>query len=1112
MTQTAPSASQSSVTTKGQVPALSPRWGVVAALTTTVLLGLAETDRLSSQIVAPLDQRPHSFDSVTGVAVLVGFNPVDTAADWAAGLGADPAWLLWLGIHTGLDLVLVVLWGLVWWREYGRGTDAPLREALRSLRLPRATWRRVVLLGVIGVALDLLEDLLVLGQVGARAVAGPPAEPPLAWGTVTAVVTLAKWLALLGFVGAGAMWLVKDSESEAARTTLRRGWRALVHQRLSLLVLAPLAGLALVPRGDISDQVPDVQRAWADSLTGLGEAVLAGVVLLAVSLGLFVLGRLRSDHVYRLVAEFGRRTPHQPGAVPPPLGRVLSWVRARTRGADEPAPAGAVVGLPGAVSRPRASLWLWLVWPGVLVLLGAGLAVTGHGAVIWWRLLLFCLPAVLIGTVSAGLRLGRYRDPALAPVPRVPDAAQYRLSAATGDALAVCLLAVGGLGLVRSFTAPLVLGLAALRAPGGLPNGPAEIAVPLAAVSLGILGALLPWWVVPRLLDSMNRSTSTGIVRRLLTPGADVPAGEGFRLAFVGVTVALLVAAASFPALAEVGVVAMALLALTALALAVGAVQVIGQDRHPPEIFWLPWLRRPAAPVVGLTSLALVFAVTLGAGGPATAAHRVEEPVSPGIPGRPDLAAALDLWLAARPGCGREAPEVGGAVRVRPLVFVAAEGGGIRATYWTTSTLSRLQSAASGQEPCRDAFLSTGASGGAVGLTLARFTPRGSAAAFAEKVSTSVALSGATQGLLVRDTFFAATGVGPQAAPGWTDRAATIENAWVRDTTTGDTSSLAAAFLPTAPTAPDSPTGYLMLGATSVGTGCRVLLSQIALPAPSDPLGSGHDGAGRTQPVPCDGTDAPASRSFDLFAAYGQGPDATCTGNLRAATVALLASRFPYVTPSGIVGPCRTWRDDQIVDGGYEENTGLGIIVDLAPRWLAVVRSHNDKVLADRTGTLVVPMVVFLTNGTGADLLPSDRAVTQELFVPPVAYLRGGKSQNSASALLQRAAALTAQQPWSVSDVSLPSEVAAAVAAVRTFVVFPATRPSVTAPLGWTLSRSSRLALDARAEEQLAKRCPAPASSASPSPVSKEAAVVDILCVRGYGTLGDAAALLSTLS
>jgi hypothetical protein len=152
----------------------------------------------------------------------------------------------------------------------------------------------------------------------------------LAWGTVTAVVTLAKWLALLGFVGAGAMWLVKDSESEAARTTLRRGWRALVHQRLSLLVLAPLAGLALVPRGDISDQVPDVQRAWADSLTGLGEAVLAGVVLLAVSLGLFVLGRLRSDHVYRLVASSAAH-PHQPGAVPPPLGRVLSWVQADPR-------------------------------------------------------------------------------------------------------------------------------------------------------------------------------------------------------------------------------------------------------------------------------------------------------------------------------------------------------------------------------------------------------------------------------------------------------------------------------------------------------------------------------------------------------------------------------------------------------------------------------------------------------------------------------------------------------------------------------------------------------------------------------------------------------------
>jgi hypothetical protein len=221
-----------------------------------------------------------------------------------------------------------------------------------------------------------------------------------------------------------------------------------------------------------------------------------------------------------------------------------------------------------------------------------------------------------------------------------------------------------------------------------------------------------------------------------------------------------------------------------------------------------------------------------------------------------------------------------------------------------------------------------------------------------------------------------------------------------------------------------------------------------------------------------------------------------------------LASRFPYVTPSGVVGPCGPWRTDQLVDGGYAENTGLGIIIDLAPEWMRLVRTHNDAVLTAGRGTIVVPLVVFLTNGPGTDLLPHDRPITQELFVPPVAFMRGAGSQNDPSALLQRVAAVTREPLWTVTGDAARQVDATIPAKRRTFVVFPATKPGVVAPLGWTLSETSRAALTQRARDQLDRKCPN-----TPSPgATEEAAVLDVLCRRGFGTLGDAAAFMTALS
>jgi hypothetical protein len=91
-----------------------------------------------------------------------------------------------------------------------------------------------------------------------------------------------------------------------------------------------------------------------------------------------------------------------------------------------------------------------------------------------------------------------------------------------------------------------------------------------------------------------------------------------------------------------------------------------------------------------------------------------------------------------------------------------------------------------------------------------------------------------------------------------------------------------------------------------------------------------------------------------------------------AATAAMLAARFPYVTPSGHVGECARANGDiapldQLVDGGYLENTGLGTINDLSDIWLPQVRKWNTDELQKSQPKLIVPLVAYLDNATGTD-------------------------------------------------------------------------------------------------------------------------------------------------
>jgi hypothetical protein len=387
-------------------------------------------------------------------------------------------------------------------------------------------------------------------------------------------------------------------------------------------------------------------------------------------------------------------------------------------------------------------------------------------------------------------------------------------------------------------------------------------------------------------------------------------------------------------------------------------------------------------------------------------------------------------------------------------------------------------------------LFSGGASGGAFGLTVARFHDRPLSAVKA--MAGHEALGAATISLMSSDLLASVAGLRFDAAAEYRtpsrqplDRAGLMETAWERKVP-----ELRTLFLPDDGRADDAMTGQLILTTTAVRNGCRALVSQVDL----------SEGASTANGSPVCGAGVAGAHNYDLFGAFGRTADRKddgCVGNLQALSAGLLASRFPYVTPSGVVGRCGDLKPAQLVDGGYTDNTGIGTIVDLAPTWGAAVQEHNDEVLAAGTGEIVVPLVVYIENGTGKDysvgnddpvegIGPTFKPGTSlssvpELLVPPATKLITAKEDGTKDrALLQEARAAAAKQLCSESTActelrkKLPNSV---------YVISQSTQPSLAAPLGWTLSKASQNDLDndllLQADKQCAPDC------------------------RGYGTLHD---------
>ena len=1082
-------------------PARFGRTGALLALLGSLYLALNELSVLSGKFVLESGAAASTFIAMSSPG---GWREQGHWDDVLTGSQREN-WRDLLWFFATLDFVFIAGYLLAVVLLVGKMSGVATTVGESGLSWPwRWDWpnRRVAMgFAVVAVALAIVDCVENVGHLWLAQQRDSEAGVDAGLAQAAVWVTGLKWLLVAVLVLAALAWLFRAMATAPFWRRTRTIAHALWIQRFSLFAFLPVAALTLLPFEELNNlfgQLPDVQRAWLDGPEGLWHSFVAAVAIGALALGIFIQGRYRSD-----------------------------WAARRVAGHSGPWP---FFNLDGTVREPHRRLWL--VGPlllGVLALVVWIAQLLGSGAQVFpWRLVLFCLPPLAVVVISS-----RY-----SVLSR--DAARDRLRErsldwattvmAVGDILAVTALSLAGLGMVRAFTGVVALHRADLVEAD-------YVVQPVVALVIGLLVAVAPWVFSEPLLRAFHKTRpqaeagarartlgapevqtrperTTGWGRaldrlardhrgaaRVLAPGYDTfdgPSYEGAadqprdwsRIVWLGVWVALFLALAAFPRVAYVlGALGAATIALGALFGMLGVLVAHAQDRQPMEVFTAVrgfWFFRgfKSTPIGLVLAVAVLLSASLST---CTGVGRTEiHPVvgAGTIPERPTLEEAFTAWRADSEAC--QVPYADDpAFDVRPMLLVASEGGGMRATYWTAATLQALSTGQAGSEPeaavgcgARSTLFAAGASGGALGLTVGRFSDR--PRDLVEKMAGPDALAVASVSLATSDLVASLAGlrfpvITGHRDPNWQglDRAGLMEVTFERE---DELEPLRTPFLPEKPSG--AVTGHLVLTTTEARNGCRALLSQIDL----------SDGATFTGPRPDCGQDGETEdfeHSYDLFAAYGRGSEDEegCLGNPAAFSAGLLASRFPFVTPSGVLDECRGLDSTQMIDGGYSDNFGLGTVAELAPLWTDLVRSHNDTTLQAGFGELIVPMVVYVDNGSPSDYEPpSPRPAPEkprgpwgwsrsrpipEILIPFAGRQNAKPHKVSADAALDDAKELAVASLCSDTVPGCAVLRGSAHAAHQAFVVHQSNQPSMPAPLGWVLSEASRDDLDDDLQQQL---------------------------------------------
>ncbi len=396
---------------------------------------------------------------------------------------------------------------------------------------------------------------------------------------------------------------------------------------------------------------------------------------------------------------------------------------------------------------------------------------------------------------------------------------------------------------------------------------------------------------------------------------------------------------------------------------------------------------------------------------------------------RGDLRAALRDWMAKQPY------KPAGAKDSYPMYVVNAEGGGIRAAYWSAMVLGRIQDA----NPCfaDQLFSLSGVSGGSLGASVfvallvehraagggrscRESVPPGpfSIQSRAEEILGEDFLSPVAAAMLYPDLL---QRVLPFPVPAF-DRAVAIEQAWERAwrIQMPDTDRLAQP-LDRLYQDKKSWTPALFLNATWVETGKRLIASNVQIIAP-----------GAQDSV--DFVDVEDAQRF--FAPR----------SIALSGAAHMSARFTYVSPAGAMvkeGKVR----GRVVDGGYFENSG-------ATTTLEILKTLPLLAKEDGRWAKVEPIVIHIGNepvdpSAGPATLSGAR---DNESIKPHRWLNEVLSPLWAMLNARGARGVYARDAlnWHVGDAS--------------FLHFGLCRLSANIPLGWVLSQSTR----DRMEKQLA--------------------------------------------
>jgi hypothetical protein len=389
----------------------------------------------------------------------------------------------------------------------------------------------------------------------------------------------------------------------------------------------------------------------------------------------------------------------------------------------------------------------------------------------------------------------------------------------------------------------------------------------------------------------------------------------------------------------------------------------------------------------------------------------------------------------------------------RPLVLVATSGGGARSAYWTMLTWSCLfggmtadakrpacEQAASDQ---RSVFAASGISGGAVALAMEQAAP---GALDPEKIFDNTFVESVVANLVSVDA--------PNAlvqSPVFRDRATVLEQSWEDAIPELATRTL---FEPRSATW--SP--LMMFDSASSEDGCRFIASPLNFgsggassagsPAPADSVGR-TCGSLYANELPATGA-TPAQRDQVArvpLAATRDARSALCDDqDLRLSTAALLAARFPFVSPTGALPVCAGGGGRRgftyLVDGGLVESSGASPVVGMLRELLPRIQQYNRS----RPSECVQPMVMQIDNDY-TSLRATDPPSRPVELLAPIAGL--GKSGERANAARQQLAELGSQLGDLAGCDAAPN--------LPTYLhVRPRAHPGTNAPLGWSLSSEAR--------------------------------------------------------